>query len=69
MMAKIDVKGANQHEVYKHLISETKGAEISWNFEKFLIGPDGKVISRFKPKTKPNDKKLVSTIEKALSKL
>jgi len=68
-MSKIDVKGAGKHDLYKHLIAETKGAEISWNFEKFLIGPDGKVISRYKPKTKPNDKKLLKAIENALSKL
>ena len=69
MMAKIDVKGAGKHELYKHLVAETKGAEISWNFEKFLIGPDGKILSRFKPKTKPDDKKLVKAVENALSKL
>jgi len=69
MMSKIDVKGAGIHELYKHLIAETKADEISWNFEKFLIGPDGKIISRYKPRTKPDDKKLVKAIENALSKL
>jgi len=69
MMAKIDVTGSKKHELYKYLTENTEGAEISWNFEKFLIGPDGNIIKRFKPKTKPDDKKLVSTIEKELSKL
>lgn len=69
MMAKIEVKGSNKHELYKYLTENTKGGEISWNFEKFLIGPDGNIIERFKPRTKPEDKKLVDAITKALEKL
>ena len=57
------------NELYKYLTSETKSEEISWNFEKFLVGPDGKVLSRYKPRTKPEDKKIVEAIEAALSKL
>jgi glutathione peroxidase len=67
MMSKIDVKGDNKHELYKFLTAG--GKDISWNFEKFLIGPDGKIISRFKPKTKPDSKEIVSKIEEELSKL
>ena len=69
MMSKIDVKGSNQHELYKHLIAKTKGKEIQWNFEKFLIGPDGAVIARFNPRTKPDSKELVDKIKAALAKL
>ncbi len=68
MMSKIEVAGSEKHELYKYLTEKTDGVEISWNFEKFLIGPDGNIIERFKPKTKPDDKKLVETLEKALEK-
>ena len=67
MMAKIDVKGPNKHNLYKYLTSNSGGKEISWNFEKFLIGPDGKIIERFSPRTKPDDKKLVTLIKENLS--
>lgn len=69
MMAKIEVKGSKTHDLYKYLIDATTKKDIEWNFVKFLIGPDGNVISRYKQKTKPSDKKLVATIEKELSKL
>ena len=69
MMSKIDVKGANKHDLYKYLTDNTKGADIKWNFEKFLIGPDGKVLARFAPRTKPDSKEVISKIEEAIAKL
>ncbi len=70
MFAKVSVKGDDQCELYKFLTSKEDngkfGGEIKWNFTKFLIGRDGKVISRFEPRTKPDAKKVVSAIEKAL---
>ncbi|MCM8542819.1 MAG: glutathione peroxidase [Lentisphaeraceae bacterium] len=69
MMSKIDVKGSNTHDLYKYLIENTSKKDIEWNFVKFLIGPDGNIISRYKQNTKPSDKKLVDTIKKELSKL
>ena len=70
MFAKVSVKGDDQCELYKFLTSKDDndkfGGEIKWNFTKFLIGRDGKVISRFEPRTKPDAKKVVSAIEKAL---
>lgn len=40
--------------------------DITWNFEKFLVGKDGRVLARFSPSTLPDDAKVVSAIEKAL---
>jgi glutathione peroxidase len=47
---KIDVKGDNQHPLYKYLVNEKKGLlgnEIKWNFTKFLIDREGNVVKRF----------------------
>jgi glutathione peroxidase len=70
MFSKIEVNGTNNAELYKRLTGE--GAKhpgnISWNFEKFLIGRDGQVVARFAPRTEPDDPKLVQAIEKELAK-
>ena len=59
MFAKIDVNGANTHPLYKFLKSEKSGLlgteGIKWNFTKFLINREGKVVERFAPTTKPED--------------
>jgi len=69
MMAKSDVNGSGTNEVFKFLKSEKKGilgtTAIKWNFTKFLIGKDGKVLERYGSSTKPAD--MVSAIEKALA--
>ena len=71
MFAKIDVNGDSACDLYKHLTSlETKPTgpgKISWNFEKFLIGRDGQVIARFRPRTKPDSEEVVKAIETALA--
>ena len=67
MFAKVDVNGPTAHPLYQYLTSEAKGllgSRIKWNFTKFLIGKDGKVLNRFAPTTKPED--LQAEIEKAL---
>jgi len=70
MFAKISVKGKDQHPLYEFLTGEKTNpgfsGKIKWNFEKFLISKEGKVINRFKPKTKPGDDKVVKAIENAL---
>jgi glutathione peroxidase len=57
MFAKIDVNGANTHPLYKYLKSEAKGLlgseSIKWNFTKFLVDRDGKVVRRFAPTDTP----------------
>jgi glutathione peroxidase len=51
MFAKIEVNGANAHPLYQHLKSEAPGVlgseGIKWNFTKFLVGKDGKVVKRY----------------------
>jgi glutathione peroxidase len=70
MFEKISVKGDDQHPLYTYLTTkETNpdfGGKISWNFNKFLISSDGKVINRFGSRTKPEDKNLIASIEGAL---
>jgi glutathione peroxidase len=69
MFSKITVKGADKAPLYKALTeaADPRG-EVSWNFEKFLIGKDGGVIGRFKSGVAPDDAKLVQAIEAALAK-
>ena len=68
MFAKVDVNGANAHPLYDYLTRQKGGGllgrAIKWNFTKFLIGRDGKVLRRFPPTTKPEA--LDSVIERAL---
>jgi len=73
MMAKVSVKGGDITPLYAFLTDKmanpTTGGEIGWNFTKFLIGPDGKVIARFDSKVEPDSTDLTSAVEKALSNL
>lgn len=68
MFAKIDVNGDAAHPLYKFLKNQAKGVlgteGIKWNFTKFLVDRDGKVVDRFAPTTKPED--LRGAIEKLL---
>ena len=70
LMEKIKVKGDSAHPLYKYLTDKNQnapfGGQIKWNFEKFLIDHHGKVIQRFSPTTKPQNKKVVAQIEAAL---
>lgn len=70
MFSKISVKGGDQHPLYTYLTNEKSNpgfsGDISWNFEKFLIGKDGKTLARFSPKVKPDDQSVIDAIEKAL---
>ena len=72
MFEKIEVNGKNRDELYKYLTAqETKPAgkgDIKWNFEKFLVGRDGKVVARFAPKVTPESDEVVAVIEKELAK-
>lgn len=69
VMDKISVKGKDQHKLYAALTG-TDGVfpgDVRWNFGKFLIGRDGKVIARFEPTTKPDSPEVTSAIEKAIA--
>jgi glutathione peroxidase len=67
MFEKIDVNGPNRHPIYSELTetadADGEAGDIQWNFEKFLVGPDGTVLARFRPMTAPDAPELVSAIE------
>jgi glutathione peroxidase len=70
MFEKIDVNGPGQHPIYQELTAvpdaEGQAGDVQWNFEKFLIGPDGAILGRFRPRTEPEDPAIVSAIEASL---
>jgi len=70
MFSKISVKGEDIHPLYKYLTSEETNpdfaGDITWNFNKFLIGPSGKVVARFGSKDKPKSEKVLKAIQLAL---
>ncbi|MGX4642888.1 glutathione peroxidase [Massilia sp. SYSU DXS3249] len=59
LFAKVEVNGPDAHPLYRHLKSEAPGLlgtqRIKWNFTKFLVGRDGKVVKRYAPQTKPDE--------------
>ena len=65
LFEKADVKGDKKQPVYQFLT--TGFDEPDWNFAKFLVGKDGKVIKRYAPPTKPDDKQMIADIEAALN--
>ena len=65
MMSKVSVKGADATPLYQYLTT-AKGGDVKWNFTKFLIGKDGKVIDRFEPKVAPESPELTAAIDAAL---
>jgi glutathione peroxidase len=73
MMAKVSVKGSDITPLYQFLTDKAAhpetGGEIGWNFTKFLVGPDGKVLARFDSKLEPDSPELISAVEKSLSGL
>ncbi len=66
MFGKISVKGGDINPLYAWLTSDPNGATVSWNFNKFLIGRDGKLIAHFGSRAAPDSKELNTAIEKAL---
>jgi glutathione peroxidase len=67
LFEKTDVNGEDRHPLYA-VLAETDDAEgqagdVQWNFEKFLIGTDGQVVGRFRPRTEPEADELVAAIE------
>ena len=67
MFEKIDVNGPERHPIYTELTAtadaEGEAGDIQWNFEKFLVGPDGAVLARFRPMTEPNAPEVVEAIK------
>lgn len=72
MFSKVDVNGENAAPLFKYLTSEETNpgfsGKIGWNFEKFLIGRDGKVVARFKTPVEPDAEEVVKAIEAELAK-
>lgn len=68
VFSKVRAKGPEKHPLFQHLTSAApETGEIKWNFEKFIVGREGKIVARFRSAVKPDDPQLVQAIEKALS--
>lgn len=70
MFSKVSVKGKEKAPLFAYLTSAEnpdKQGEIGWNFEKFLVGKDGRLLHRFGTRTKPDSDEVVAAIEKALA--
>ncbi|MEU0217425.1 glutathione peroxidase [Streptomyces sp. NPDC006265] len=71
MTEKAEVNGEGRHPLYERLTgfadAEGHSGDIRWNFEKFLIGRDGRVVARFSPQTEPDAEEVVAAIEAQLA--
>ena len=70
LLEKIEVNGENRHPLYaeltKHPDASGEAGDIQWNFEKFLIAPDGTVTARFRPRTEPDAPEVLDALEEIL---
>jgi glutathione peroxidase len=68
---KLNVNGQAQAPLYQELtaVPDTDGnaGEVQWNFEKFLVSPEGQVVARFRPQTDPEDDQVIAAIEQVLA--
>ncbi|MDF3300534.1 glutathione peroxidase [Streptomyces tropicalis] len=71
MTEKVEVNGDGRHPLYDRLVgfadAEGHTGDVRWNFEKFLIGRDGKVAARFSPQTEPDSAGIVTAVEAQLA--
>jgi len=69
MFDKLHVKGPEQHPLYTALSGKDSPfpGDVKWNFGKFLVGRDGRIIKRFEPKTTPDSPEVTQAIEAALA--
>ena len=69
---KVDVNGEGRHPLYQELtpVADAEGTagDVQWNFEKFLVAPDGRVAARFRPQTQPDDPDLMADVEQLLTR-
>jgi glutathione peroxidase len=67
LAAKVDVNGPDRHPLYVELTkvadSDGEAGDVQWNFEKFLLSPEGEVVGRFRPKVEPGAPELVDALE------
>ena len=70
LLAKADVNGTDRHPLYAQLTQTADAAgeagDVQWNFEKFLIAPNGEVVNRFRPRTEPDAPEVIAAIEAVL---
>ncbi|GAC70562.1 glutathione peroxidase [Gordonia soli] len=70
LLEKSDVKGDDQHPLFQELTKATdadgEAGDVQWNFEKFLVDSDGRVVNRFRPRTEPTAPEVISAIESVL---
>jgi glutathione peroxidase len=70
LLEKTDVNGDDRHPLYTELTkavdSNGDAGDIQWNFEKFLVAPDGRVVNRFRPRTEPDAPEVIIAIEAVL---
>jgi glutathione peroxidase len=70
MTEKVQVNGEDRHPLYAELVGavDARGhtGDVRWNFEKFLVAPDGQVVARFHPRVTPDAPELTTAVEKAL---
>ncbi len=70
LFSKIDVNGEARHPLYEELTQATdtdgKAGDVMWNFEKFLVSPEGEVVGRFRTQVSPTSEEVVSAIEEQL---
>jgi glutathione peroxidase len=70
LLEKTDVNGLGRHPLYTELTkavdSDGQAGDIQWNFEKFLVAPDGEVVNRFRPRTEPDAPEVITAIEAVL---
>ncbi len=71
MTEKIEVNGQGRHPIYDELVGTPdesgRDGDITWNFEKFLVDADGRVVARFNPRVEPDDARLVQSVETLLA--
>jgi glutathione peroxidase len=69
LFAKLNVNPPEQHPLYAELSGDKSPfpGKIEWNFGKFLVGRDGKILKRFSPRTKPDEAEVTAAIESALA--
>ena len=70
MTEKADVNGTDRHPLYGRLTAvpdaDGEAGDVQWNFEKFLLAPDGEVVARFRPRTEPESEEVVRALEAVL---
>ena len=71
MFSRLKVNGRKAHPLFRHLKTEKRGflgtTSIKWNFTKFLVSKDGKIVNRFESKVTPDDPQVIAAVEHELN--